>query len=63
MAASVVEMFRGRNVTVVEDMLAQHSGAKRTRIPEGLQLTPLPFRDAFLLTYGAKGIGKKSQRC
>jgi hypothetical protein len=39
MAASVVEMFTGRNVTVVEDMLAQYSGNKRTRMLEGLQLT------------------------
>jgi len=39
MAASVVEMFRGRNVTVIEDMLSQYSGNKQTRMLEGLQLT------------------------
>jgi hypothetical protein len=39
MAASVVEMFRGRNVTVIEDMLSQYSGNKQTRMLQGLQLT------------------------
>lgn len=39
MAASVVEMLRGRAVSMVEDMFAQYSGGKRKRLVEGLQMT------------------------
>jgi hypothetical protein len=39
MAASVVEILRGRAVSIVEDMLAQYGGSKQKRLVEGLQLT------------------------
>ena len=39
MAASVVEMLRGRAVSIVEEMLAQHNGSKQKRLVESLQLT------------------------
>lgn len=38
-AASVVEMFRGRTVTTVEEMLSQYSGDKQSHLLEGLQVT------------------------
>jgi hypothetical protein len=39
MAASVVEMLRGRAVSIVEDMFAHYGGLKRKRLIEGLQMT------------------------
>jgi len=39
MAASVVDMLRGRAVSIVEEMFAQYSGNKQKRLVESMQIT------------------------
>lgn len=39
LAASVVEVFRGRTVAVVEEMLSQYTGTRQSPLLEGLQMT------------------------
>jgi hypothetical protein len=39
MAATVVDMVRGRTITIVEEMIAEYTGTKQGRLVDGLQLT------------------------